>query len=74
MIVHPRRRRRRRQKAPTKIVVEVVTPEIVGRLEADNAAMRTDLKQLRAEKDSLHAALYRLMDVVSDLRKRQGKS
>ena len=74
MIVRPRRRRRRRQKAPTKIVVEVVTPEIVGRLEADNVAMRADLKQLRTEKDALHSTVYRMMDVISDLRKKQGKS
>ena len=74
MIVRPRRRRRRPQKTPTRIVVEVVTPEIVGRLEADNVAMRADLKQLRTEKDALHSTVYRMMDVISDLRKKQGKS
>lgn len=65
--------RRRREPEPTRVIVEVVTPEVVGRLEADNASLRSELKQLRAEKDSLHATVYRLMDVVGELRKK-GKS
>lgn len=67
-------RRRRREPTPSRVIVEVVTPEVVGRLEADNAALREELKQLKHEKDALHSTVYRLMDVVADMRKRQGKS
>ncbi len=65
--VKPRRRRRRQ---PMQVVVSVVTPEVVGRLEADNAALQTELKKLRSEKDALHHTVYRLIDVVGDLKKR----
>ena len=65
---------RRREPEPTRVIVEVVTPEVVGRLEADNAALRSDLKKLRSEKDALHNTVYRLMDVVAELRRQQGKS
>ena len=32
---------------PVKVVVEVVTPEVVSRLEADNQLLRQELKQVR---------------------------
>lgn len=73
MRIQPHRRRRRRQREPMRVVVEVATPEVIGRLETDNAALRQDVKQLRAEKDALHHTVYRLMETVSELR-RQGKS
>lgn len=57
-----------------RIIVEVVTPEVVGRLEADNEALREELKQLRAQHDRLHQTVYRLMEVVSDLKRNKGKS
>lgn len=66
------RPRRRRQKPPMKVVVEVATPEVINRLTADNDALRADVAQLRLEKDKLHQTVYRLMDVVSGLKK--GKS
>lgn len=55
-----------------KVVVEIATPEVINRLQADNDALRTDLKQLRSEKDTLHHTVYRLLEVVSELKK--GKS
>lgn len=55
-----------------KVVVEVATPEVINRLTADNELLRQDVAQLRKEKDSLHHTVYRLMEVVSGLKK--GKS
>lgn len=52
---------------PFRVVVEVVTPEVVTRLEADNAALRQELTQLRQQHNSLHATVYRLMDRFADL-------
>ena len=52
---------------PFRVVVEVVTPEVVTRLEKDNAELRQELTQLRQQHNSLHATVYRLMDRLADL-------
>lgn len=57
-----------------RIIVEVVTPEVVSRLESDNALLRQEMKQLRDRHDALHMTVYRLMDKVSDLKRQLGKS
>ena len=52
---------------PFRVVVEVVTPEVVTRLEKDNAELRQELTQLRQQHNSLHATVYRSMDRLADL-------
>lgn len=59
---------------PLKVVVEVVTPEVVSRLEADNQLLRQDNKQLRDRLEALHRTVYRLIDVVAELKREKGKS
>lgn len=54
---------------PVKVVVEVVTPEVVSRLEADNQLLRQELKQVRDRLNALHATVYRLLETVGDLRR-----
>ena len=54
---------------PLKVVVEVVTPEVVSRLEADNQLLRQELKQVRDRLNALHATVYRLLETVGDLRR-----
>lgn len=54
---------------PINVVVQVVTPEVVNRLEAENQLLRQELKQIRDKHEALHRTVYRLMDVISDLRK-----
>ena len=58
---------------PLKVVVEVVTQEVVSRLEADNQLLRQELKLLRDQHNALHSTVYRLIEAVGDL-KRKGKS
>ena len=50
-----------------RVVVEVVTPEVVSRLEADNALLRQEMKQLKDKHEALHRTVFRLMEKVSDL-------
>lgn len=50
-----------------RVVVEVVTPEVVSRLEADNTLLRQEMKQLRDKHEALHRTVYRLMEKVSDM-------
>lgn len=50
-----------------RIIVEVVTPEVVSRLEADNALLRQEMKRLRDKHEALHMTVYRLMDKIADL-------
>lgn len=57
---------------PLKVVVEVVTPEVVSRLEADNQLLRQENKQLRDKLESLHRTVYRLIDVVGELKRSKG--
>lgn len=59
---------------PLKVVVEVVTPEVVSRLEADNQLLRQEMKQLRDKHEALHRTVYRLMDTVAELKREKGKS
>lgn len=54
---------------PLRVVVEVVTPEVVTRLEAENAALRSELDILKSQHNSLHATVYRLMDRFAELKR-----
>lgn len=54
---------------PVKVVVEVVTPEVVSRLEADNQLLRQELKQVRDRLNALHGTVYRLLETVGDMRR-----
>lgn len=57
-----------------RIIVEVVTPEVVNRLEGDMALLRQENKQLRDRQEALHRTVYRLLETVADLKRAQGKS
>jgi len=57
-----------------RIIVEVVTPEVVSRLEADNALLRQEMKQLRDKQEALHRTVYRLLETIADLKREKGKS
>lgn len=57
-----------------RIIVEVVTPEVVSRLEAENALLRQELATLRNKHDALHMTVFRLMETVADLKRQKGKS
>ena len=52
---------------PFRVVVEVVTPEVVARLEKENQQLLQEVAQLRQQHNSLHATVYRLMDRFADL-------
>lgn len=52
---------------PFRVVVEVVTPEVVTRLEKENQQLLQEVAQLRQQHNSLHATVYRLMDRFADL-------
>ena len=52
---------------PFRVVVEVVTPEVVTRLEKENQELLQEVAQLRQQHNSLHATVYRLMDRFADL-------
>lgn len=54
---------------PVKFVVEVVTPEVVSRLEADNKALREEVKLLKQKHETLHHTVYRLMETVADMKR-----
>lgn len=58
---------------PLKVVVEVVTPEVVSRLEADNSLLRQENKELRDRLEALHRTVYRLMETVGDMKRQHTK-
>lgn len=55
---------------PVRVQVEVITPEVVNRLEQDNLLLRQEIKQLRDQQEALRRTVYRIMDIVGELRKR----
>lgn len=57
-----------------RIIIEVATPSVVKRLEDENAALRKDFNILNGKHDRLHETVYRLMEIVGELRRQKGKS
>lgn len=59
---------------PIRVQVEVISPEVVDRLEKDNQLLRQEIKQLRDQHEALRRTVYRIMDIVGELRKGKGTS
>lgn len=55
---------------PERIVVEVLTPETVNRLEARDEELRKEIKNLENRMDGLHRTIYELIDAIGKLRKK----
>ena len=62
------------EKSERRIIIEVATPAVVGQLQAENAELKKEIKDLKAKHTALHGTVYRLMDVVAELKRNQGKS
>lgn len=58
---------------PFKVVVEVVTPEVVSRLEADNQALRKEMDLILKKHEALHGTVYRLMETIANLKRNLNK-
>lgn len=54
---------------PFRVVVEVATPEIVARLEAENAVLRQEIDLLRKQHNALHVTVYQLLERFGDLKR-----
>lgn len=54
---------------PLRVVVEVATPEVVKRLDDENAQLRKELGQALNRLDALHRTLYELLGIVNELKK-----
>lgn len=64
-----KRHRRHQEQQPHKVVVEVVTPEVVSRLDGENQTLRKELTQLKAQHGKLHETVYLLMDKLMELKR-----
>ena len=49
--------------------MEVVTPEVVSRLDGENQTLRKELTQLKAQHGKLHETVYLLMDKLMELKR-----
>ena len=54
---------------PVRVVVEVASPEIVRRLEEENAQLRKELGQALDRVDALHRTTYEILGIINDLKK-----
>lgn len=54
---------------PFRVVVEVATPEVVARLEAENESLRKEINQLRKQHNALHVTVYQLLERFGDLKR-----
>lgn len=52
---------------PFKIIIETVTPEVVKKLEKENADLRDEIKRLKGMHNSLHETVYRFMERFTEL-------
>jgi len=60
---------KKREPNPVRVVVEVASPEVVRRLENENAQLRKELGEALSRVDALHRTLYEFMGVVNDLKR-----
>lgn len=54
-----------------RIVIEVLTPEAVQRLEARDEALRGEMLALEKRLEGLHATVYELIEALSDLKRKR---
>ena len=56
---------------PERIVLEVVSPEVVSRLEARDDALRAEISQLENKLEGLHRTIYELLETIGSLRSKR---
>lgn len=56
---------------PEKIVLEVVSPEVVSRLEARDEALREEVSRLEDKLEGLHRTIYELLETIGSLRNKR---
>lgn len=56
---------------PEKIVLEVVSPEVVSRLEARDDALRAEISRLDSKLEGLHRTIYELLETIGSLRNKR---
>lgn len=61
-------------KPERRIVIEVATPAVIGQLLGRIDALEKENKDLKGKHEALHSTVYRLMEIVGDLRRNKGKS
>lgn len=54
---------------PEKIVVEVLTPEVVEKLNKRIDDLQAEVDRLRSQHTAFHGTLYELIEVVGSLRR-----
>ena len=59
------------ERSERRIVIEVLTPEAVQRLEARDEALRVELQALENRVEGLHATMYELLEAFGDLKRRR---
>ena len=57
-------------KPERRIVLEVLTPETVSRLEARDDDLRQEINNINKRMDGLHRTIYELIDAIGKLRKK----
>lgn len=57
-----------------RIILEVASPAVIGQLQAEIDALKKENKDLRSKHNALHDTVYRLMEIVGELRRNKGKS
>lgn len=57
-------------KPERRIILEVVTPESVKRLEARDDELREEINGLKDRISGLHRTIYELIDTIGKLRKK----
>ena len=55
---------------PIRVVVEVVSSEVVNRLEKENSDLRSEVSHLEKRLESVNRTLYELMEVLAELKRK----
>ena len=58
-------------KFPEKIVLEVVSPEVVSRLEARDDELRAEISRLDSKLEGLHRTIYELLETIGTIRSKR---